>query len=324
MLISPQMGYMPPLALLESLPFKPQMAKDMDRILELCEQLAVERAKRGNDDVGEAKDVCSYLLNAKDPETGAPGMSQDELYGELTVLMVAGGSSLPFPSSLPFQRADSGPSGSDTTALAIVTAIYQLAKHPQCLARLRAELDAAFADVEAIRWGPALSSCAYLRACLDEAMRLSPPVGGVLPRLVLDPGATVAGTAVPAGAVVGVPAYALHRDPKAFPDPHRYRPERWTASEAEAVTEADVKRAQHAFFAFNIGPRACLGKHLAYVEMSVAVARIVWLYAMEIVREPKLAGWLEGMREEGGMPTVDKFVSHPAGETLYRFRSQAR
>ena len=174
--------------------------------------------------------------------------------------------------------------------------------------------------MEDIQWGTTLSGCTYLRACIDEAMRLTPAVGGVLPRVVLAPGAIIAGETLPAGTSIGVPAYALHRLPENFPDPLAFRPERWIASKEEGVSEMDVRKAKEAFFPFSIGPRACLGKHLAYVEMTLAVARVLWLYDMERVDSRQSKDWLEAMKAEGGLPTVDKFVSHPTKGMMFHFR----
>ena len=121
--------------------------------------------------------------------------------------------------------------GSDTVALTIVATLYQLIRHPQALGKLRAELDAAFSDLESIRAGPILGGCTLLRACIDEAMRLTPAVGGPLPRVILSPGTTMAGNFLPLGTTVGVPAYTLHRNPEHYADPHSFQPERWILSE---------------------------------------------------------------------------------------------
>lgn len=81
---------MPALLLLDYLPFKTQMAKDMDTFQSLSEKQAWERIERGPNPNSKARDVFSYLLGAKDPETGGPGMTEEELIAEAGVLMIAG------------------------------------------------------------------------------------------------------------------------------------------------------------------------------------------------------------------------------------------
>lgn len=224
-----------------------------------------ERTKLGEET--DRRDFFYYLLRARDPETGQ-GFTTPELWGESNLLIIA---------------------GSDTTSTAMAATLFYLTRHPEALAKATAEVRARFADVEEIRQGPALAGCTYLRACIDEAMRMSPSVGGLLPREVLPGGTTIDGDFIPAGTVVGVPHYTIHHNPAYYPEPFQFNPERWMAgseqageketAEARSTMSADrVARAQAAFCPFSIGPRGCIGKGLAYVEMSVTLARTLFLY----------------------------------------------
>lgn len=174
--------------------------------------------------------------------------------------------------------------GSDTTSTAMAATLFYLVRSPTALKRATEEVRSKFTDVEEIRQGGALSACTYLRACIDEAMRLSPSVGGLLPREVLAGGMTICDEFVPAGTVVGTPHYAVHHCEEYYPSPFSYVPERWLVGEANPlkggapVTEAEVAAAQSAFCPFSIGPRGCIGKGLAYIEMSVTLARVLFLY----------------------------------------------
>lgn len=146
-------------------------------------------------------------------------------------------------------------------------------------------------------------------------MRLTPATGGVLPREILCGGAAIDGHHLPPGTVVGVAHYALHHNPEYFPSPFAYKPERWILNEKEGVDADALTRAQSAFCQFSIGPRSCIGKQLAYHEMSVPVARVVWLFDMRLssmeTRQSgtQKAGFLEVMRTRNECPTHDKFVS---------------
>jgi cytochrome P450 len=112
---------------------------------------AAERTKIGLDT--NRKDFFYYLLNARDPETGA-GFTGPELWGESNLLIIA---------------------GSDTTSTALASAFFYLVHNPKVLEKLNMEVRRVFSDIEEIHSSPALNSCIYLRAVIDESMRLSPP-----------------------------------------------------------------------------------------------------------------------------------------------------
>jgi cytochrome P450 len=206
------------------------------RYMQFSKAQAAERTKMGLD--VDRKDFFYYLLKAKDPETGK-GFSTPELWGESNLLIIA---------------------GSDTTSTALAATIFYLVHNPKVLENLAKEVRAAFSDVEEIRHGPMLSKLHYLRACLDEAMRLSPSVGGILPRQVLREGIEIDGQQLPEGTVVGVPHYAIHHNPEYYPRPFEYKPERWIAELEPNVTADSVELGKSAFCPFSIGPRGCIGK----------------------------------------------------------------
>ncbi|MCJ1345570.1 hypothetical protein MMC31_003777, partial [Peltigera leucophlebia] len=210
---------------------------------------------------GGRNDMFHYLFQSKDPDTGKMAYTPDELFGEAVLLIIA---------------------GADTTTTAISAAFFYLTHNPHVLATLKHELLATFTSVDEIRSGPKLSSCKYLRACLEESMRMSPPVAGDLNREVLPGGMQLEGDMIPAGTNVATDTYALHHNEQIFPDPFHFRPERWIADENNKTMAADVARAESAFSPFSVGPRVCLGKNLAYLELMVTMGRV--LYRMDIVQ----------------------------------------
>lgn len=244
---------------------------------------AMARAKSATHASGpsERKDIFSHLLSAKDAETGE-GLPQTELWGEAGTLIAA---------------------SSDTSSTCLAATLYYLSRpeNRSCCDRLLDELKAAFPgeDIEQIRSGAQLNSCTYLRACIDEALRISPPVPGLLPREVLSGGMVIDGQHIPAGTDIGVPLYALHHNEEYFTLPSSYQPERWLTPPGAATRDDDkqrLERQQAAFAPFLIGPRGCIGKNMAYMEMLIVIARIVWAFDFKDVNS-QLADEAECNRE---------------------------
>ncbi|KDN63967.1 putative cytochrome P450 [Colletotrichum sublineola] len=286
----------------------PTIAAGRARYMAYSKAQLTERTKLGEDT--DRRDFFYYLLKARDPETGL-GFSVPELWGESNLLIIA---------------------GSDTTSTAMAATFFYLVRNADALAKATAEVRGKFTDVEDIRQGAALNTCTYLRACIDEAMRLSPSVGGLLPREVLAGGVTIDGTHVPAGTIIGTPHYTIHHNEDYFPDAYAYVPERWIVGAASkpggrSTTEEDVARAQSAFCPFSIGARGCIGKGLAYAEMSTTIARTLFLYdvrkAVGVVDpaegRPELP---EGRRRASEMQLFDTFTSMKDGP-MVEFRARA-
>ncbi|KAI1771087.1 isotrichodermin C-15 hydroxylase [Hypoxylon cercidicola] len=267
-----------------------------------------ERTKLGDDT--DRRDFFYHLLKAKDPETGM-GFTTPELWGESNLLYV------PIQVDNHYRdgwtdRAVSIIAGSDTTSTAMASTLFYLVRNQAALQKATEEVRMKFSNVEEICQGQALNSCTYLRACIDEAMRMSPSVGGILPREVLKGGITIDGELIPAGIVVGTPHYTVHHNPAYYPRPFSYFPERWIAGsrkssgyDGSVTTEDDVALAQSAFCPFSIGPRGCIGKGLAYIEMMTTIARMLYMYDLR-----KATGFdpAEGNPDlEWGRQRVDEF-----------------
>lgn len=162
-----------------------------------------------------------------------------------------------------------------------------------------------FSDVEQIRsekfvlpeFQPAYK---LVRACLDEAMRMAPPVPTTLPRQVLKGGITVAGRFFPEGTDIATPSFTLHMNEDYYTQPFVYNPHRFLADKAASPQE--YQKAQSAFAPFSLGPRSCIGRSLAYVELTLALARTVWMYDFEYIgggRETRLDN-IKFVEELGG------------------------
>ena len=245
------------------------------------------------------QDLFAALLEAKDPETNV-GYTDEQLIAEAGILIVA---------------------GSDTTATTVTSTIFYLLHYPSALSRIQNEIRSKFGEIEEIRIGTQLTSCNFLFACIDEAMRLSPAVGALLPREILQGGLVIDSKHFPPGIDIGVPSYCIHHEESYFPDPFTFKPQRWLLEMDNS--EAAIALARSAFCPFGVGRTSCVGKHLAYQEMAIMIARMVWLYDMRLQPESTLGegrlglGYGRGRKEE--FQLYDKFISTHDGP-LVEFR----
>ncbi|KAK5447930.1 hypothetical protein LTS15_009429 [Exophiala xenobiotica] len=163
--------------------------------------------------------------------------------------------------------------GTDTSTSSMTSTIYLLLKNPRCLQRLREEIDPVLRDTKVASYDQ-VCNLPYLRAVIEEALRDRPPVGQGLPRVVPEGGATIAGHFIQGGTTVSVPVVSLHHNPSVFPDPHEFRPERWL--------EADTQNLRDYCIPFSVGPRACIGRNIVYLESLVIIATLVHRYDFEL------------------------------------------
>ena len=106
--------------------------------------------------------------------------------------------------------------GADTSSTGLTALCFYLSRYPPCYRKLAAEIRSRFTSSSEIHSGPKLSSCHYLRACIDEALRMSPPITLIPYREVCNEGITVDGEYIPAGTDVGVSIYSLHHNEDLF------------------------------------------------------------------------------------------------------------
>lgn len=184
---------------------------------------------------------------------------------------------------------------SDTTAIAITHVLYHLLHNPTNLARLRQELDGAWAQDRIIPRYAVLKNLPFLRACLDEPLRLLPPIAFGLYRKTPDEGMEIDGHWISGGTTVSVPAFTAHRNEDYFEHPEEFRPERWLTDGA--------KKAQASFIPFSSGARGCIGRNITYMEQTILVATLVWRYDFALPSPSWTLQWEEAFNLwPGAMP----------------------
>jgi cytochrome P450 len=167
--------------------------------------------------------------------------------------------------------------GSDTSSTGIAAAFFYLSRYPRAYERVAREVREKLPAAEDVSQGPKLLSCTYLRACIQEALRLAPAASGAMWREALPGGLHIASQDlyIPPGSEVGTGIFSLNHNKDYFPEPLTYRPERWIPGE---TSEDEVAKAKAAFATFSFGPRNCVGKGLAMIEISLAVAAVIRSY----------------------------------------------
>ncbi|KAH7311626.1 putative benzoate 4-monooxygenase cytochrome P450 [Stachybotrys elegans] len=204
----------------------------------------------------ERKDLLARLMEGRD-EKGDP-LGQEELTAEALTQLIA---------------------GSDTTSNSSCALLYHAVRTPGVMAKLQAELDAAIPADVAIPSYAHVRDLPYLANVINEALRHHSTSGIGLPRQIPadSPGITILGRYYPPGTVLSVPTYTIHHDKDIWgPDADEFRPERW---------ENATPRQKNAFLPFSYGPRACVGRNVAEMEMKLIAATWARRYSVELLQQ---------------------------------------
>ncbi|KFM82631.1 Cytochrome P450 3A13, partial [Stegodyphus mimosarum] len=158
--------------------------------------------------------------------------------------------------------------GYDTTASTLAFATYNLALNPDVQDKLIAEIDAAIKENNGELTYDAIQSMKLLDNVISETLRLYPPA--IRTERVADADYKLGDTGIiiPKGMIVTTPVYAIHRDPKYYPEPEKFNPDRFTPEER-------AKREQYTFLPFGAGPRNCVGMRFALMEIKACLAEVL-------------------------------------------------
>ncbi|KAK3682986.1 benzoate 4-monooxygenase cytochrome P450 [Podospora appendiculata] len=162
--------------------------------------------------------------------------------------------------------------GTETTASVMTSTTYYLLRDKELLAKVTAEIRAAFPNTAAITNAATEELELLHRVCL-EGLRLPTGAPPILPRLVPRGGDTVDGHFLPGGTPVTIAPMVAALHPANFKDPLEFRPDRWLGKDGD-ILEASQP--------FSLGPRGCAGKHVAWMELRVTLAKMLWTFDLEL------------------------------------------
>lgn len=215
--------------------------REFHKALALLDGVVAEIVEARRHAAVEHDDLLSLLMAAYD-DPASPQASARQLRDEVLTFLIG---------------------GHETTAAGLAWTLHLLSTHPEVMQLLRDEVDTVLGG-RAPTYSD-LANLPYTAAVFLETLRLYPPVW-TLSRTAL--GDDVLGThEVPAGSTVMLCAFAMHRNPRYWPEPDRFAPERFLPENAK-------DRPAYTYFPFSGGPRACIGGRLAQIEATLILARI--------------------------------------------------
>lgn len=200
-------------------------------------------------------DLLARLMEGKD-ETGAK-LGRSELTAEALTQLIA---------------------GSDTTSNTSCAILYWVCKTPGVLQKLQKELDEAIPAGVDVPSFEMVQSLPYMQNVINETLRIHSTSSLGLPRVVPPgPGIEIEGKHFPANTVLSVPAYTIHHSKEIWgPDADEFVPDRWNN-----LTE----RQKIGFIPFSHGPRSCVGRNVAEMELALIVGTTFRRYDFDLYQE---------------------------------------
>ncbi|WP_326499098.1 cytochrome P450 [Methylomicrobium sp. Wu6] len=212
--------------------------REFKRALATLDQIIYGMIDERKANPGQYNDLLHLLLSSTDPEAGT-GMSRRQLRDEVITLFVA---------------------GHETSANVLTWTLYYLARYPEAMTKLRAELREVLNG--GIPNGDQLDQLPYTKAVLFEAMRLKPAVALMIRKVARD--TRLQNYSLKAGSLAMVSIYNIHHHPELWENPEAFKPERFLGQKASKYT----------FLPFGIGPRFCIGNQFATMELTLLLAML--------------------------------------------------
>ncbi|OAP55314.1 hypothetical protein AYL99_10287 [Fonsecaea erecta] len=175
--------------------------------------------------------------------------------------------------------------GSETVSSAVAAILFGLLEAPKAMARVSQEIRSAF-DCEKEIDVAAATKLEYLTAVINEGMRLGPPSVIGVPRIVTTGREEICGKWVPGGTFVAINQYPAFRSATNFTDPDKFIPERFLERQSPGNNLA-------VFQPFLVGRHMCIGQKLAWAEMRLILARLLYAFDISWNTKPPIRDWGE-------------------------------
>ncbi|GAB1312601.1 Averantin oxidoreductase [Madurella fahalii] len=260
----------------------------MRRASEVHRAHSVDRVKRRlekGDRTDNHKDIWTLVLSQ--PE--GKGLTPEKMHSNAVIFMLA---------------------GTETTATLLSGLTYYLLRNPDKMRKLVQEIRGAIPCEDDFTLEN-LQRLKYLGACIEEGLRLYPPVPVPLWRVTPREGTTICDEYIPGGVRVAVSSFIAFKSPLNFKDADSFVPERWIPGSGYDDDHREVVQP------FSVGPRNCLGKNLAYHEMRLILAKLLWNFDMTLC--PQSEGWQDQLSFIlwDKSPLLVKIKMHSESETSH-------
>jgi len=255
------------LSLLSLLPFGNKLAeifpslliRDMKDLLDISKQIVAAKTSATISSTSR-KDFLDLMLKAASDESLSESkrMSEAEVVAQSMIFLFA---------------------GYETSSNTLGFVCYHLATNPDVQGKLQKEIDSVWNDESQMPSYETVNELPYLDMVISETLRLYPP--GLIAIRQCTEDCMLKDLKVPKGMSVTIPMYCIHRDPRIWPNPEKFDPERFTP-------EAKQSRDPYAYMPFGHGPRNCIGMRFAQMEMKLVLARILKKYSFETAPDTKI------------------------------------
>jgi len=248
---------------LPGIPFH-SLLKNADEMGRVVKKVIARKKKEGL----TGNDILSIMIqmHEQDPKR----LSEHELIGHTTTMF----------------RGGYNPSG-----MALYWTIFLLSQHPETLKKVLEELDRLVSGE--VPTPEEVESMPYLEGALKETMRLF-PAGTWTARLAMQD-FELDSHSFPKGTWIVMSPYITHRIPEVFPEPHKFKPERWLS----------IHPSPYEFMPFSAGPRYCIGTSLAMLQLKIALSILLKRYRYTLKSGTKVdCAGLNSIRPKNGLPMV--------------------
>uniref|UniRef100_I3MP24 unspecific monooxygenase n=1 Tax=Ictidomys tridecemlineatus TaxID=43179 RepID=I3MP24_ICTTR len=168
--------------------------------------------------------------------------------------------------------------GYETTSSALSFILYELATHPDVQTKLQQEIDAALPNKAPVTYNT-LMQMEYLDMVVNETLRLY-PIGARLVR-ICKKDIKINGVFIRKGTLVMIPIFVLHRDPKYWPEPEEFLPERFSKKNKDSIDP-------YVYMPFGNGPRNCIGMRFALMNIKLALVRVMQNFLFQPCKETQI------------------------------------